>query len=612
MNIAYPIRFTILFFGLAAIYNIVFAQTELRRITYPYGGEKDSSRRVRSSIPLNFEKPVDFAFTRFETSANFQYAHFMENAIFRNSRFAVRTSFNVAKFKEKADFHRAQFDTSAIFNIVKFARDADFTEARFADFVDFGSGQFGGNASFRLALFVRGVSFNNQVSFASIADFTGAHFGSRTFFAKVNFGGNTFFGGAKFDADADFEGAQCDSNMYFSFYDDDRVSFSGNASFRNANFRSNAFFPEVHFGGVADFRGARFDKDADFHGAVWDSSLDFSSARFGDYFSIRESTLKRRPEFEATVFKGRVDLGATRFTEGVDLRRANLDSVSTVYFDDHTYYPDGKLQVRWDQIKGRLHLLVVDTIHWGPALSGDSVSVLESRRWEKMSHSEKEEQYRRLEISYHKLRDNYLAQRDNESADYVMYELSGHRTDMLNEFLWQCYGWFFGWGYQPWRFLLLIVLPLVVAFAVVWYWFYYEQVLRVVDEKVEQKINPNGLFRVNLGEREIRLFRFPRIHIPGVRLRLYNHTNQPRAGNQPYLGRLTRYWHVIFFSASVLLGIRFKKEWIYVNDQIGKLGHKSFVRIVTFEWLLGIGLYIVFALLVKGSRFEFIKALLGF
>ena len=77
------------------------------------------------------------------------------------------------------------------------------------------------------------------------------------------------------------------------------------------------------------------------------------------------------------------------------------------------------------------------------------------------------------------------------------------------------------------------------------------------------------------------------------------------------INRLTRYWHALFFSTSVLLGIRFKKEWTKdLPENI--LGRKSFIYFVTFEWALGIILFVVFALLVKGIRFSFIKDLLGF
>ena len=39
---------------------------------------------------------------------------------------------------------------------------------------------------------------------------------------------------------------------------------------------------------------------------------------------------------------------------------------------------------------------------------------------------------------------------------------------------------------------------------------------------------------------------------------------------------------------------------------------KSYIRLVSLEWALGIILFVVFALLVKGIRFSLIKDLLGF
>ncbi len=39
---------------------------------------------------------------------------------------------------------------------------------------------------------------------------------------------------------------------------------------------------------------------------------------------------------------------------------------------------------------------------------------------------------------------------------------------------------------------------------------------------------------------------------------------------------------------------------------------ESFIYVVTFEWLLGIGLIITLAVLAKGVRLSFIKDLLGF
>ena len=85
-----------------------------------------------------------------------------------------------------------------------------------------------------------------------------------------------------------------------------------------------------------------------------------------------------------------------------------------------------------------------------------------------------------------------------------------------------------------------------------------------------------------------------------LKVRITDFAQAPKTMNP-----LTRYWHSLF------LGIRFKKDWIKVFPE-DMLGSKSYIRLVTFEWTLGIMLFVVFALLVKGIRFSFIKDLLGF
>jgi len=83
------------------------------------------------------------------------------------------------------------------------------------------------------------------------------------------------------------------------------------------------------------------------------------------------------------------------------------------------------------------------------------------------------------------------------------------------------------------------------------------------------------------------------------KVKVFNHDNVTQDITLP-----ARVWHVVFFSASVLFGIRFKKEWIARRDN-------AFLWCVTIEWLLGIVLYILFAGLVKSYEFGYVKGLLG-
>ena len=68
---------------------------------------------------------------------------------------------------------------------------------------------------------------------------------------------------------------------------------------------------------------------------------------------------------------------------------------------------------------------------------------------------------------------------------------------------------------------------------------------------------------------------------------------------------IVRWWHVLHFSASLLLSIRFREAWIHRHD-------RDFLFWVTAEWILGIIAYITFVALVKSNEFSYIKGLLGF
>lgn len=185
----------------------------------------------------------------------------------------------------------------------------------------------------------------------------------------------------------------------------------------------------------------------------------------------------------------------------------------------------------------------------------------------------------------------------NSACSERKYSMSGIGNSMVSSSV---------WGYQPWRFLIFVVLPLILVFACIWYWFYYEIVMGVVDNRIDQKYASRN-DKPHFSQREIHLFGSKKGLFPPIEFKVYDHPTSSFGTVS-----LLRYWHVTFFSASVLLGIRIKKEWIQIIPPTSRLGQKSFIIMMSIEWLLGIGLYVAFAVLVKGSRFEFIKGLLGF
>jgi uncharacterized protein YjbI with pentapeptide repeats len=383
------------------------------------------------------------------------------------------------------------------------------------------------------------------------------NFHSNANFRDATFDSTAYFGEAKFDNTADFRGTIFSQfvgfrETRFSQYADFRVSeFSQYADFRRAKFDSTADFREVIFSQDADFREATFSQDADFRDATFSQGADF-----------RDATFKEIPLMERCQVGKILDLSAVNFEKGMDFRGAIFDSVGIIYIDHHTTFPTGECWLYWDQFKAKETLRI--RLHPVPSVSVKERETPFSVFPVKEPYSVKE-QYLRLETFYHRLRDNYLALGDKNSADAVMFELGWQKREIVGG-LWQTvYGWFFGWGYQPWRFLVFVVVPIIIGFAFLWYFRYYN-VLQYV------------IFREQLE------------HASAVKI------HKERV--------FQKIWHSVFFSASALLGIRFKKDWF--------IDYKNFLVWASLEWVIGIGLYITFAVLVKSNQFAYIKGLLGF
>jgi len=428
------------------------------------------------------------------------------------------------------------FSSYANFKNAKFEHFTDFQSATFESFANFTQAKFNRFTNFSTSYFVYDVDFN-QATFDSLADFSYTYYKNDASFWNVTFNGL-----------ADFSHAE----------------FHNHTFFRRAEFHQIATFNLTTFDSLADFRGVKFHMDADFSFAKFQKGVDFESVTFGSISSFRRA-----------VIKGEVSFRSTKFKEEIDFRQVNFDSVTVINLEG-TKFSDGKFLFYWEQFKGKDSLRIKLKY-----LSGDSL---------------KNEDYTQIEIIYHKLRDNFLAQGNESSADEVMYELGWQRKEILKEFDWQVYGTFFGYGYQPWRFLLFALLPIILIFAIIWYWFYYPTLVFIKSDLFPKSIQIDSKDKYLIKSGKFKL----------LKMRISDFTKAPITMNP-----LTRYWHALYFSTSVLLGIRFQKDWIKVFPK-DMLGRKSYIRLVTFEWALGIILFVVFALLVKGIRFSFVKDLLGF
>jgi len=395
----------------------------------------------------------------------------------------------------------------------------------------------------KMAYFYR-AKFDDEAHFSGAtfgdrANFSWAKFDDEAHFSGATFGDGANFGWATFDDEAHFSGATFGDRAEFG-----RAKFGDGADFYRAKFDSVANFYRAKFDSVANFSWATFDDEAHFGEATFDDGANFREATFDDRASFFDAKFNDEVDFEHASFMGTVNFAYTDFRQGVDFRQTYFDSVEIIHLENMTF-PEGKLRFYWHQFQGKDNFRI--KLLYPPA---DSL---------------KQEHYNRIEIIYHQLRDTFLAQGDSGSADAVMYELGLQKNEILGEFWWRMYGLFFGWGYQPWRFLLFVVLPTIVGFAVLWYFKYYE-VLQKVIFKTELKA--------------------------------------AAAFKEKQDDLLQKVWHSLFFSSSVLLGIRFKKAWIIKRGK--------FLYWASFEWATGIILIVAFALLVKGARFGFIRDLLGF
>ncbi len=527
--------------------------------TWPYGGHTHPSRGRSLEKGELFGK----AWLTFPDSADFSTKLFNKNALFPQTIFSKDVTFSEAIFYGNADFSFTDFHKSVSFHKNQFRKKADFDYTQY-------------NSNLKKVTDEQDDFFNKYYT-----DFSQAQFFDETRFSYTSFSQRTDFSNANF-------AKEC--NFIFS-------SFIGEADFSCVNFEKNVSFYHASFYKDATFSRINFKADSDFSGAKFQGNVDFTLSNFQGNVS-----------FDNCYFNKNLVLIATKFQQGAELRTTKFNKNSKIVFDHNTYFPNGKLNINWEQLKKRLYLnekscnnhyswqiaqneyheldsLYNRVAHKNISHKPDTLAIKRQNvkaRLDSLTQAFNKVRYDLTEIFYLRLRDNYLAQNNKASADAVMYELAERKADILNEPLWILYGWIMGWGYKPFQFLLAAFLLVALPFALFWYRRYYHLVLPLVDHAIDEAFKEQLKAPENLNKKS---------H--------FNHA--AIAGEIIFPARV---WHVIFFSTSVLLGIRFKKEWIEKKD-------RAFLWWVTAEWLIGIGLYILFAVLVKSNEFSYVKGLLG-
>lgn len=539
--------------------------------------------------------------------------------------------------------YKEHFNRSIKYGYLKFNKDAIFLKTSFTKPLFLYHTDFLGNAIFAKSIFNDRAEFIGS-NFYSFTDFRKCEFNDGVFFNGSHFYDRTLFQGAQFNKRASFENINFHDRVNFSpwytsffenwdikytnFYgsvDFDRCNFMSDAGFNETRFHDRVFFDNTVFNKSANFRFSLFKKYTsfqftDFKGMAYfaqtkfSSVVTFNSSKFNQGISFYKTTFSNEVNFTNSIFHDKLEIVKTNFSKGLDLRLANLDS-AIIYIDHQTHFPLGELNAKWKQLKGKIffhpkschNYEILDKLKDKKnRIESDiesatkyNIEIIDSLK-HKLNTIEKEiyrlnpiyvrEYYIQTEILYNRLRDNYLAQNDRSSADGVMYELASKRSAYLKEPLWGLYGLFMGWGYKPLRFVLTVFLLVILPFAVLWYKRFYHRVAPLVAKLSKE-------------EKEL-LYSAPDLE-PKRFLKFFSYKKYVHRDAFNIGSFFSRLWHVFYFSTSVLLSIRFKKEWIERED-------KTFLTWVTIEWTLGIVLYALFIVLVKSYEFGYVKGLLGF
>jgi uncharacterized protein YjbI with pentapeptide repeats len=382
-----------------------------------------------------------------------------------------------------------------------------FRSTQFTDETEFW-GSFAG-AAFSDASLTRGVFRGTTISVA--ARFDGAKFGAGTFDTVT------------VDATADFSRSHA---SWLSMVDS---SFMRNSLFASSTWRHGIL------------RGSRFVGRVDFSDATADNLV------------IEGCTFEQSPSFARTKIRRAFSLAGSTFSGGLDLRHTDLTRAKAIAIDNLAVEPE-KFRFRWEQFRS-------DAL--GPRLVTRPVLKPTGplRRYRPVIETP-EQEFSRLASSYDLIIRSLSAHGDDKGADAAKFELEGRRQEYFGVLSHRLYGFFLGYGYEPWR-IIFVIIVLVGAFSGLY---------------ARSSMTIAGILNRDIGEGKI----------------------SSRA-----IKRLPRMAYVVLFSASVLLGIRFQREWILPS-------RPWLTALVITEWLVGIAVYVLFFALVRTSGFVYVKGLLGF
>lgn len=382
------------------------------------------------------------------------------------------------------------------------------------------------------------------------------------FIEPVSISGNNFYSRAWL--------SQIDSCVFDSDFTCNADSFLlSEFNISNSQFRDDVEIVNNYYKYGIEINNSTFDSTLDLSASNFQTNLLIQDSKIRN-FSITHCSFSYRPNFRRIELVDTVDFSNIDFEKGVDLRRIDFSKVSTIFLDN-TYFPPGELIMYWEYIKGD---------------ENPKISL-------KFKSGINEDDFKSIEEIYLQIKNSFLAQGDKNTADEVLYELAWQKEIIVGG-IWQwLYGVTLGYGYEPVRFLFFPILLTVFLFWFIWYKFYYNIVAYILNKELDSELGLSGSYHVD----------FPTKKIKKILAVDHKRVNKN-------INFVTRYWHSLHFSASVLLGLRFKKEWMQLAIK-HKYGKNSFLWMTTLEYALGKIYLILLLIFIKVHYFDNWKSFLG-
>lgn len=298
--------------------------------------------------------------------------------------------------------------------------------------------------------------------------------------------------------------------------------------------------------------------------AVLKGSVSFRNSSFEKGVSFRESTFTQSPVLVRTYIAKDLKLEGTQFKNGVDFRMADMENNTHLYLEAVQY--EKPMIFGEDQI------------------NSSKISV--SPPAELSKHPNHEERMRK-EYIYELLSDSFKQRGMLTVADQLLYAYNEEYTRLEPSAKRSMYGLFFGYGYQPWRFVIFIMFPLIFLFSILWLSFFHREILMAMS-----RVDGN---EKNFGDINFKMLWLIPIKIPSVEI---------IDGKDITIPKTISIISALHFSFTIFFSVRFKRQWLDVND-------RTFNYTVILEYALGLLSIAIFALGSRVASFDVIKNILG-